>query len=123
MMSPADPLGLAGLEPDVLEAQIKARDVKPKDPEQLKMQQQKEQRLSDKEKRLGGGKVGAAALMTPPDAPAASTSANFLFGLIVIKKLLSWRRRGFSPSDFGSVYTMPLGPSTFACARTIALLG
>ena len=69
-MSPADPLGLAGLEPDVLEAQIKARDVKPKDPELLKMQQQKEQRLSDKEKRLSGGKVGAAALMTPPDAPA-----------------------------------------------------
>ena len=66
MSSSNDPLGLAGLEPEAIEASVRARDSK-KDPEKLQMQMQKEQRLADKEKRLSSGKMPAAP--PPPPAP------------------------------------------------------
>jgi hypothetical protein len=88
-MSSNDPLGLSGLEPDAIDAAVKSRETKGKDPVQLQMQVQKEQRLADKEKRLAGSKTAAAAVAAaPPPPPPAKLDVS-----ATLDKIYAYRER------------------------------
>ncbi len=87
-MSSNDPLGLSGLEPDVIDANVKAREYKGKDPVQVQMQMQKEQRLADKEKRLAGSKAGAAVPPPPPAPPPQKLDVS-----ATLDKIYAYRER------------------------------
>lgn len=88
-MSSSDPLGLAGLEPDAIEASVKAREGKGKDPAKVQMELQKEQRLAEKEKRLSAGKASAAM---PPPPPVEAPKPKIDIPL-TLDKIYAYRER------------------------------
>lgn len=86
-----DPLGLADLDPERIQAKIDARDKKTnKAPSELELQ--KEARLAEKEKRLAfgnsGGKKASAPSEVPPPAPQPPKDRS-----VLLDKITAYRER------------------------------
>lgn len=88
-----DPLGLAELEPELLQAKIDSRDKKTgKNPSELDLQ--KEARLAEKEKRLASGapvstgKKAPVPSESPPPAPPAAIDRS-----VLLDKISAYRER------------------------------
>ena len=88
MASNRDPLALADLDPDAIQARIDLRDKKaPKPPSELEMN--KEARLAEKEKRLSTG----IAKKAPSDAPPTAPPPPIVNRSMLLDKITAYRER------------------------------
>jgi len=91
MASSDDPLGLSGLDPDAVKARVLENSNKTT-PEQLQLQKQKEQRLTDKEKRLNAVK-GASAAPLPVNKKTTEEGKEPLDIPLTLDKIYAYRER------------------------------
>jgi len=85
-MGSRDPLNLGELEPEVLQANIHARDTKGKKISELELQ--KEARLAEKEKRLNASK-----LKPPPEVPSTAPPPPQFDRSVALDKIAAYRER------------------------------
>lgn len=89
MSSSKDPLSLAELDPDVIQAKIDAKSGKITN----ELEQQKEARLAEREKRLAGGKATAPPPKAPSHAPPPAPPPPTKDRSMLLDKLTAYRER------------------------------
>ena len=92
--SSSDPLGLADLDPERIQAKIDARDKKTKVPSELDLQ--KEARLAEKEKRLASGvgsSSGSKKAFVPSEGPPPAPPPPPKDRSVLLDKITAYRER------------------------------